>query len=127
MRINRKNAFGKTWMVPIFTIGLATAILPAGAAAQGGPVRLTIKDHRFTPAEVTVPAGERMKIEITNLDSTPEEFESGDLKVEKIIVPGGKIVVTVGPLKARTYKFFGDYHPETATGTLTAIEKTGKE
>jgi hypothetical protein len=27
-----------------------------------------------------------------------------------------------GPLKPGTYKFFDDYHPDTATGTITAIE-----
>ena len=90
------------------------------------PIRLTIKNHRFSPDKVTVPVGQRLQIEITNADTTPEEFESSDLRVEKIIVPGGKITVSVSPLKARVYKFFGDYHPDTATGTLTAVELKSK-
>jgi heme/copper-type cytochrome/quinol oxidase subunit 2 len=86
---------------------------------------LTLKDHRFNPAEVTVPAGERFRIEVTNQDDTPSEFESGDLRVEKIVVPGGKIGVMAGPLKPGNYKFFDDYHPDSATGTVIAVEKKG--
>ena len=84
---------------------------------------LTLKDHRFVPNEVSVPAGERFRIEVENQDATPAEFESADLRVEKIIVPGGKITVMAGPLKPGTYRFFDDYHPDTATGTMTAVAK----
>ena len=105
----------------------ALAGLAAGTPARAAePVRLTIKNHRFSPDKITVPAGQRLQIEITNQDSMPEEFESSDLRVEKIIVPGGKITVSVGPLKARSYKFFGDYHPVTAMGTLIAVEPKAK-
>lgn len=83
-------------------------------------VSLTLKDNRFTPAEVTVPAGERFRIEVHNQDAAPAEFESTGLRVEKIVVPGGSITVSAGPLKAGTYSFVDDYHPDTAKGTLTA-------
>jgi heme/copper-type cytochrome/quinol oxidase subunit 2 len=96
----------------------------AVAAQAADAVTLTLKDHHFSPSEVSVPAGERFRIEVENKDATPAEFESADLRVEKIVVPGGKIMVMVGPLKPGTYKFFDDYHPETATGTMTAV--TGK-
>ncbi len=81
---------------------LALAAVPAAAA---DPVHLTIKDHHFQPEHVTVPAGRRVPIEVTNIDPTPEEFESGDLRVEKIVVPGSTIRVFVGPLQPGTYKF----------------------
>ena len=98
---------------------MAGTIIPASAS---DPIRLTIKDHRFSPDKITVPTGERLRLEITNQDATPEEFESSDLRVEKIIVPGGKITVIVGPLKPRDYKFFGEYHSDTASGILTAVD-----
>lgn len=101
---------------------LAAACLAAPAMAAE-PVRLTLKDHRFTPAEVSVPAGERFRIEVINQDATPAEFESADLRVEKIVTPGGTISVMAGPLKPGTYKFFDEYHPDTATGTVTAAER----
>jgi len=91
------------------------------------PLTLTLKDHRFTPSEVTVPAGERLRIEVVNQDATPAEFESNDLRVEKIVVPGGKIAVMTAPLKPGTYRFFDDYHPDTATGTITAVERKAQE
>ena len=108
---------------------LALATLPLGGAAvwAADPVSLTIKDHRFSPDQVTVPAGEKFKIEVVNQDDTPEEFESHDLKVEKIVTPGGKITVTAGPLKPGKYRFVGEYHKDTAHGTITAAETTAKE
>ena len=106
----------------MFALGLFA--IPAVSAE---PITLTLKDHRFTPSEVSVAAGERFRIEVTNQDSTPAEFESSDLRVEKIVVPGGKITVMAGPLKPGTYKFFDDYHPDTATGTITAVERKAQE
>ena len=96
-------------------------------AAAAEAVVLIIKDHRFAPIEVSVPAGERLRIEVQNQDTTPAEFESADLRVEKIIVPGGKITVMVGPLKPGSYKFFDDYHPDTANGILIAVERKAEE
>ena len=103
---------------------LVCALLPSSMAAVAAEATvLTLKDHRFVPNEVSVPAGERFRIEVENQDSTPAEFESADLRIEKIIVPGGKIAVMAGPLKPGIYKFFDDYHPDTATGTMTAVAK----
>ena len=107
-----------------WAVGLACLLLITAAATRAAePIKLSIKDHRFTPTEVTVPTGERLRIEVQNQDTTPAEFESSDLRVEKIIVPGGKITVIAGPLKPGTYKFFDDYHPDTGTGTITAVEQ----
>jgi len=100
---------------------LAFASGPPASAAE--PVRLIIKDHRFTPAEVSVPANERFRIEVENQDATPAELESTDLRVEKVVTPGGKITVMAGPLKPGVYTFADEYHPDTAKGTLTAVEQ----
>lgn len=102
--------------IPIITLAATTS------AWAAEPVALSIKDHRFTPDTLSVPAGEKFKIQVTNLDDTPEEFESHDLKIEKIVVPGGTIMVTAGPLKPGSYRFVGDYHEETANGTITAVD-----
>lgn len=100
---------------------LGVPLLELSGAQAADPIALTLKDHRFVPAEVSVPAGERFRIEVENQDAAPAEFESNDLRVEKIVVPGGKIAVMAGPLKPGIYKFFDDYHPDTATGTITAV------
>ncbi len=109
-----------------FVAACATALLP-GAAIAAEPVQLVLRDHHFVPAQVSVPAGERFRIEVSNQDATPSEFESNDLRVEKIVVAAGKITVMAGPLKPGTYKFFDDYHPDTATGTITAAAPQAKE
>jgi heme/copper-type cytochrome/quinol oxidase subunit 2 len=98
------------------------AVLWAQPGQAADPVALVLKDHKFTPSEVTVPAGVRFKIQLTNQDETPAELESSDLRVEKIAAPGVTITVNAGPLKPGTYKFFDDYHPDLATGTVTAKE-----
>ena len=113
--------------MPTNRLALLILFLGCVPAHAADPVRLTIKDHRFSPDQVTVPAGERFKIEIVNQDDTPEEFESHDLKVEKIVTAGGKITVTAGPLKPGTYRFVGEYHEDTAVGTIVAAETAAKE
>ena len=99
-------------------LGLMLGIAISQQAQAAEPIVLQIKNHAFTPKEVTLPANTRIKIEVQNMDDTPAEFESADMKVEKIIVPGGKITVNLGPLKPGAYKFFDEYHPDTATGTV---------
>jgi hypothetical protein len=109
-------------------LGALGVLLAASlGAAAADPVVLTIKNHSFMPSEVTVPAGERFRIEVENQDPTPAEFESTDLRIEKIVVPGGKIAVMAGPLKPGTYRFFDDYHPDQAKGTMVAVEQKARE
>lgn len=81
---------------------------------------ITIKDHRFYPSEITVPAGKRLKLVVTNLDRTPEEFESDQMRFEKIVQGGGRITVFVNPLKPGRYHFFGEFNLATANGYITA-------
>jgi hypothetical protein len=93
-----------------------TWALAAGAAEP--ELKLTIKDHRFSPTELLAPAGQKVKLVIENQDPTAEEFESYALNREKVVAPGGRIVVYVGPLKPGRYEFFGDFNPDTARGWL---------
>jgi len=81
---------------------------------------LTFKQHRFYPDHLVVPAGQKFKIEVLNTDETADEFESTDLNREKLVVPGGQITVFLGPLDAGSYKFFGDFHRDTAQGVIEA-------
>lgn len=103
----------------LFALCFALA-LPAGALAADSEHTLTIKNHRFQPEELTVPAGERFKLIVHNQDATPEEFESHSLRREKVIQGGTKATVYLGPLEPGTYDFFGEYHESTAKGRLIA-------
>jgi hypothetical protein len=81
---------------------------------------LTIRQHRFEPAELEIPAGKKIALLVKNLDTTPEEFESIELHREKVVAGGSEITVYVGPLKPGRYEFFGDFNPDTARGHLIA-------
>lgn len=108
---------------------IARAVLPLlfGLCAAFGPVQATepevvlvIKNHRFEPAELKVPAGQRIKLVVHNKDSTPEEFESHSLNREKIVPAGAKVTIYIGPLKPGRYEFVGEYNQATAKGTVVA-------
>jgi hypothetical protein len=99
---------------------LAILLVLAPAAARADDLTLTIKDHRFTPAELRVKTNTRVKITVVNIDATPEEFESKALKVEKVIPGKSKGVVRIGPLKPGRYSFVGEYHEDTAKGVVVA-------
>jgi hypothetical protein len=104
----------------LVAIGIA-ALLAAGAAvARADDYVLTIKDHRFTPAEIKVPANQRVMITIVNDDVTPEEFDSSALKVEKVVAGKSNGVVRIGPLNPGRYTFIGEYHEATAKGVVIA-------
>ena len=81
---------------------------------------LTIRDHRFEPAELRVPANRKIKLVVHNQDGTPEEFESHELNREKVIPPGAKANIFVGPLKPGRYPFFCEFNEKTARGVLIA-------
>jgi len=100
----------------IVACGVADFAAPAGAQE----FTVTIKNNRFTPTELKVPAGKRVTIYVNNEDPTPEEFESISMKDEKIIPGRSKGVVRVGPLAPGRYDFFGDFHQDTAKGVLIA-------
>ena len=90
------------------------------AVAADPEALLVIKNHRFEPAEIKVPAGKRVKLTVHNQDSTAEEFESHKLNREKVIAPGAKVVIFVGPLKPGKYEFVGEYNEATAKGVVVA-------
>ena len=95
-------------------------VLSLPAWADYPEFTLVIRDHRFEPAEIRVPAGQKIKLVVHNQDNTPEEFESYELNREKVIAPDSKAQIFVGPLKAGRYPFFGDFHEKTARGAIIA-------
>jgi plastocyanin len=103
---------------------LGAALLIAGsvggASAQTAEVPLTIEKNRFDPEEIRVKAGAPFVLIITNKDGAPEEFESRDLRIEKVIPAGKTVRLKMPSLKAGTYSFVGEYHEKTAKGKIVA-------
>jgi plastocyanin len=91
---------------------LATALVAVqpGRAEDAVSLSLTLKDHKFDPAEVHAPAGKPIEFHVKNLNGIVSEFESSDMHFEKIVPAGGEIVVHVRPLEAGRYNFYDDFH-----------------
>ena len=106
--------------------GLALAALlgpfwlvhPAWAEDQSNPIEILLKDHQYVPAEIHVPAGKPAYLRITNQDDTADEFEMRQLAIEKMIVPGGSILVRLRPLGPGEYAFIADFHENSAHGVI---------
>jgi len=101
-------------------MALAALFAAAPDTVRAQDYTVTIKDHRFTPTEIKVPANKRFEITVINDDATPEEFESHPMKVEKVIPGKTKAVVRIGPLKPGRYPFVGEFHEKTAKGVVIA-------
>jgi plastocyanin len=105
----------------------ATSLLLAGLASAGAAraddgtsQTITIQNKAFTPAEVDVPAGQKIKLKIKNKDAEAAEFESAQLHREKVVPANGQVTMYVGPLEAGTYPFFNDFDPAKAKGKIVA-------
>lgn len=81
---------------------------------------IIIKDHKFSPVQLVVPADQKVKLIVENLDETPEEFESQDFNREKVIAGNSKATIFIGPLKAGTYNYFGEFNKDSAQGVIIA-------
>jgi plastocyanin len=79
---------------------------------------ITIKDHKFSPDNLSIPANEKVKLVVKNMDATPAEFESEQLKREKVVAPNKEITILLGPLKAGEYSYVDDFNPD-SKGTIT--------
>lgn len=99
---------------------LILLLLPFTASAADADYTLIIKDHRFQPTELKVPAGQKIKLKVVNQDATPEEFESHPLNREKVIAGNSTATIYIGPLQAGSYPFFGEFNEATAQGIIIA-------
>ena len=69
---------------------LACVAAPLAQAQEATTLSVALKDHRFMPAELTAPANKPVVIVVTNQDTTPSEFESKTLRVEKVVAGGAQ-------------------------------------
>lgn len=102
----------------VVCLALPLALVAPARAEEPTVVTVTIKDHRFTPSELRVPAGKPIVLHVRNEDPTAEEFESRPLKVEKVIAGGKTGTVRIRALEKGRYPFVGEFNEATATGVL---------
>lgn len=92
----------------------------AASAHAAETFEITIKDHRFSPSELTVPANEQISLVVKNQDGTPEEFEGENFDAEKVIPGNSEATILVGPFEPGEYEFVGEFHEDSAKGKLIA-------
>src|SRR5215471_1302126 len=83
-------------------------------------ITLTIENNRFSPEEIKVKAGAGFVLVVVNKDKAAEEFESKDLRIEKVIPAGKTVRLKIPALKPGSYSFVGEYHEKTAKGKIVA-------
>ena len=99
---------------------IASVLLVPALAQAADDIALTIENNRFQPEEIKVKAGAGFVLVITNKDKKAEEFESRDLRIEKVIPAGKTVRLKMPALKAGTYNFVGEYNESTAKGKIIA-------
>ena len=105
-------------MSRLLPLALLLFVASTPALAADDEFKLVIESHKFDPAEITVPAGKKIKLIVENRDATPEEFESHALNREKVIAGKSTATIFIGPLKPGRYPFVGEYNEATAKGTI---------
>jgi plastocyanin len=107
--------------IRLLILALAAAFAVPTLAADDIPVyKLVARDGKFEPAVLEVPVGKRFRLEVTNANNKAIEFESKDLKQEKVIPPGAKATVNVSALKAGEYIYFDEFQQATSRGSVVA-------
>ncbi len=97
----------------------ALFLVSTAAIADDLPTyKLLMKDGRILPETLEVPANTRFRLEVRNEGPGAAEFESLELKKELVLAPGVTRSTVFAPMKAGTYKFFDEFHPETGQGRI---------
>ena len=109
-------------LLACFSIPFPSALAqsPLTPVNESGQIVVTIEKNNFSPAEIHVHAGQKIEILIKNFDPTAEEFDFASLKVEKVIAGHSEGIVHLRKLDPGIYPFIGEYHSETAKGTVIA-------
>ena len=99
-----------------------TSLLALGRpalAADEPTFSIEFKDGTVIPTRIEVPAKTRFKLELKNSGKTAAEFESNEMKKEKVLAPGTTSSLIIRTLDPGEYKFFDDFHQQ-AKGVLVA-------
>lgn len=102
----------------LLALSLFTA--PAVRAEDLPTFQLVIKGGRLFPETLEVPANTKFRLQIKNEGPGAAEFESLELRKEKVLAPGVSSNLIFHPLKPGTYKFFDEFHADTAQGRIVA-------
>jgi len=107
-------------LMPILFIALFCS---TATFAEDDPVFvIKFSDGKIDPQVLEVPADRRFKLVLQNEGTSPVEFESTELRREKVLGAGTTSFIVIRRLDAGEYRFFDDFHPDTPPATLIARE-----
>lgn len=113
-----RGALGRALILSGLAVSMTSFVsLPVRAE---DPYEIVLKGKTFTPDRLKVQAGKTFFIKVRNENDAPAEFESKDIKVEKIVAGHSEVLARVKALKPGTYTFFDDYHADETRGIITA-------
>lgn len=110
----------RKFLLPLLMLFAALALATAAVHADNSVVELRFEGHRFSPANLTVPAGQVITIKVVNASNETIEFESFRLNREKAVQPGEAVAVRLPALNAGNYDFYDDFHQDVPQGSIVA-------
>ena len=111
-----KRAFFRLCAVAFF----ATAFAGAALAEDEATYRIEFNDGVVVPQRLEVPANRRLVLELVNKGKSPAEFESRELRKEKVLAPDSSSSLVIRSLDPGEYDFFDDFHPDAPPARLVA-------
>jgi plastocyanin len=114
------NVAARKFLVPALALFAVIGIATTAARADSNAIELRYEGHHFSPANLTVPAGEAVTIKVVNASNETIEFESFKLNREKAVQPGEAISVHLPALSAGRYDFYDDFHQDVPEGNIVA-------
>ena len=100
-------------------LALAATAFPA-LAGDESTFRIEFRNGHISPGRIEGPAKTRFRLELVNTGEMPAEFESLELRKEKVIAPGSETVMVIRTLDPGEYSFFDDFQPGSPPAILTA-------
>ena len=113
---------------PVWLTSFLLAVLFSITAsfADDDPVfEIKFADGKIVPQILEVPADTRFKLILQNEGTSPVEFESTELRREKVLGAGTTSFIIIRRLDPGEYRFFDDFHPDTLPATLIARPPAG--
>ncbi|MGX7875566.1 cupredoxin domain-containing protein [Mesorhizobium sp. ORM6] len=110
----------RAWITTVLA-GVVLGSVSFAVMADDNPTfRIEFKDGAISPLRLEVPANTRVRFELINLGDMPAEFESLELRKERVVAPHSETVMVIRTLDPGQYPFFDDFHPGAGPAVLVA-------
>jgi uncharacterized protein (DUF58 family) len=105
-------------LFPAFVLFVSGAAI--SRAGEDPIFKIEFQDGKVVPQRLEVPANRRFQLNLVNSGDTPAEFESNELRKEKVLAPKSASLLVFRTLDPGEYSFFDDFHPDAPKAVLIA-------